>query len=134
MSLYKRVFPYVLAGAALVMPSCASQKNVTIPTTATVVNITDYIYLDQNGDGAVDNCLYINGKKQDNNQCYFHDYIQIGDTLKFRTSNKRLLNLNASGPCPNVLLDSVNNRSFEDLEKLYKQNKMRAEIGRSRQR
>ena len=130
--MYKEVL-LMLSGAGLIT-SCAPVSNITKPVAARVVYITKYHYLDQNGDGAVDNCLYINGKKQDNNQCYFHDYIQIGDTLKFRTSNKRLLNLNASGPCPNVLLDSVNNRSFEDLEKLYKQNKMRAEIGRSRQR
>jgi hypothetical protein len=132
MALYKRVFPYMLAGYALVIPSCALQKNVAIPATATVVNITDYVYLDQNGDGAVDNCLYINGNKQDNNQCYFHDYIQIGDTLKFRTSNKRLVNLNASGPCPNVLLDSVNNKSVEELKQLYSMNQRGA--GQSKQR
>ena len=127
---YKEVL-LMLSGAGLIT-SCAPVSNITKPVAARVVYITKYHYLDQNGDGAVDNCLYINGNKQDNNQCYFHDYIQIGDTLKFRTSNKRLVNLNASGPCPNVLLDSVNNKSVEELKQLYSMNQRGA--GQSKQR
>jgi hypothetical protein len=65
--------------------------------------------------------LYINGGKQDNNQCYFHDYIQIGDTLKFRAANKRLVNLSADAATRNVLLDSVNNKSVKDLQRIYKE-------------
>jgi hypothetical protein len=118
MQFYKKVFlTFVGAGT---LSSCALQKNVTTPVTATVVNITDYFYLDQNADGAVDNCLYIKGDTEKNEQCYFYDYIQIGDTLKYRTSNKRLVNLNANGACPNVFLDSVNDRSVDDLMRLYK--------------
>lgn len=120
MKLYKRVLPYALAASSLVAPSCALQKDVTTPVTAKVVKITNYFYLDQNGDGAVDNCLYINGNSAKNEQCYFYDYIQEGDTLKFRTSNKRAINLNAGGIAPNVFLDSVNNRSVDDLVRLYR--------------
>ena len=117
MQFYKKVFlTFVGAGT---LSSCALQKNVTTPVTATVVNITDYFYLDQNADGAVDNCLYINGGKQDNNQCYFHDYIQIGDTVRFRAANKRFVNLSADVATRNVILDSVNNKSVEDLKRIY---------------
>jgi hypothetical protein len=79
--------------------------------------------LDQNGDGAVDNCLFI-GNKLSNNQCYFRDYIQIGDTLKFRATNKRLVNLSADVATQNVILDSVNNKSVEDLKRIYTEKQM----------
>lgn len=117
MDFYKKVL-ITLSGAGLIS-SCAPVSNITKPVTARVVNITKYHYLDQNGDGTVDNCLYINGGKQDNNQCYFHDYIQIGDTLKFRATNKRLVNLSADVATRNVILDSVNNKSVEDLKRIY---------------
>ena len=119
MVFYKKVL-LTLSGAGLIS-SCAPVSNITKPVTARVVNITKYYYLDQDGDGAVDNCLYINGGKQDNNQCYFHDYIQIGDTLKFRAANKRLVNLSADAATRNVLLDSVNNKSVRDLQRIYKE-------------
>lgn len=119
MSFYKKVL-LTLSGAGMMM-SCVPVSNITKPVTARVVNITKYYYLDQDGDGAVDNCLYINGGKQDNNQCYFHDYIQIGDTLKFRAANKRLVNLSADVATRNVLLDSVNNKSVKDLQRIYKE-------------
>ncbi len=119
MVFYKKVL-LTLSGAGLIS-SCAPVSNITKPVTARVVNITKYYYLDQDGDGAVDNCLYINGGKQDNNQCYFHDYIQIGDTLKFRAANKRLVNLSADAATRNVLLDSVNNKSVKDLQRIYKE-------------
>ena len=114
---YKEVL-LMLSGAGLIT-SCAPVSNITKPVAARVVCITKYHYLDQNGDGAVDNCLYINGNKQDNNQCYFHDYIQIGDTIKFRAANKRLVNLSADVVTRNVILDSVNNKSVEDLKRIY---------------
>lgn len=114
---YKEVL-LMLSGAGLIT-SCAPVSNITKPVAARVVYITKYHYLDQNADGAVDNCLYINGNKQDNNQCYFHDYIQIGDTLKFRAANKRLVNLSADVATRNVILDSVNNKSVEDLKCIY---------------
>ncbi len=117
MVFYKKVL-LTLSGAGMMM-SCAPVSNITKPVTARVVNITKYYYLDQDGDGAVDNCLYINGGKQDNNQCYFHDYIQIGDTLKFRAANKHLVNLSADVATRNVILDSVNNKSVEDLKRIY---------------
>lgn len=119
MVFYKKVL-LTLSGVGLIS-SCAPVSNITKPVTARVVNITKYYYLDQDGDGAVDNCLYINGGKQDNNQCYFHDYIQIGDTLKFRAANKRLVNLSADAATRNVLLDSVNNKSVKDLQRIYKE-------------
>lgn len=119
MVFYKKVL-LTLSGVGLIS-SCAPVSNITKPVTARVVNITKYYYLDQDGDGAVDNCLYINGGKQDNNQCYFHDYIQIGDTLKFRAANKRLVNLSADAATRNVLLDSVNNKSVKDLQQIYKE-------------
>ena len=118
MQFYKKVFLTFMGAGTL--SSCALQKNVTIPATATVVNITDNFYLDKNGDGTADICMYVRGDTDENEQCYFYDYIQIGDTLKYRTSNKRLVNLNANGACPNVFLDSVNNRSVDDLVRLYK--------------
>jgi hypothetical protein len=114
---YKEVL-LMLSGAGL-MASCAPLSNITKPVTARVVYITKYHYLDQDGDGAVDNCLYINGNKQDNNQCYFHDYIQIGDTVRFRAANKRFVNLSADVATRNVILDSVNNKSVEDLKRIY---------------
>lgn len=115
MKLYKKIF-LTFVGT---MTSCAPLSNITKPVSAKVVKITNYYYLDQNGDGAVDNCLYVNGRKQDNNQCYFYDYIQVGDTLKFRAANKRLVNLSADVATRNVLLDSVNNKSAEDLKRIY---------------
>ena len=119
MEFYKKVL-ITLSGAGLIS-SCAPVSNITKPVVARVVHITKYYYLDQDGDGAVDNCLYINGGKQDNNQCYFHDYIQIGDTLKLRAANKRLVNLSADVATRNVILDSVNNKSVKDLQRIYKE-------------
>ena len=58
MDFYKKVL-ITLSGAGLIS-SCAPVSNITKPVTARVVNITKYHYLDQNGDGTVDNCLYIN--------------------------------------------------------------------------
>lgn len=117
MQFYKKILLTLSSAGAVV--SCVPLSNITKPVTARVVYITKYHYLDQDGDGAVDNCLYINGNKQDNNQCYFHDCIQIGDTLKFRTANKRLVNLSADVATRNVILDSVNNKSVEDLKRIY---------------
>ena len=119
MQFYKKVL-LTLSGAGM-MVSCVPLENISNPVAARVVKITKYHYLDQDGDGAVDNCLYINGGKQDNNQCYFHDYIQIGDTLKFRAANKRLVNLSSDVATRNVILDSVNNKSVEDLKYIYKE-------------
>ena len=53
---YKEVL-LMLSGAGL-MASCAPLSNITKPVTARVDYITKYHYLDQDGDGAVDNCLY----------------------------------------------------------------------------
>lgn len=117
MQFYKKILLTLSSAGAVV--SCAPLSNITKPVTARVVNITKYHYLDQDGDGAVDNCLYINGNKRDNNQCYFHDYIQIGDTVRFRAANKRLVNLSADVATRNVILDSVNNKSVEDLKRIY---------------
>ena len=129
MKLYKKIF-LTFVGT---MTSCAPLSNITKPVSANVVKITKYYYLDQNGAGAVDNCLFI-GNKSNNNQCYFRDYIQVGDTLKFRAANKRLINLSADNVMRNVILDSVNNRSADDLENLYHYNQVCSKMGRSRQR
>ena len=131
MELYKKIF-LTITGAGMIV-SCAPLSNITKPVSAKVVKITKYYYLDQNGDGAVDNCLFI-GNKSNNNQCYFRDYIQVGDTLKFRAANKRLINLSADNVMRNVVLDSVNNRSADDLEILYHYNQVCNKMGRSRQR
>ena len=119
MQFYKKIL-LTLSGAGM-MSSCAPVSNITKPVVARVVHITKYYYLDQDGDGVVDNCLYINGKKIDNNQCYFHDYIQVGDTLKFRAANKRSVNLSADVATRNVILDSVNNKSVKDLMYIYQE-------------
>ena len=45
--------------------------------------------------------------------------IERGDTVRFRAANKRLVNLSADVATRNVILDSVNNKSVEDLKRIY---------------
>ena len=92
MEFYKKILLTLSSAGAVV--SCAPLSNITKPVTARVVNITKYHYLDQDGDGAVDNCLYIKGDTEKNEQCYFYDYIRstVGNH-----GEKRHYDLYASG-------------------------------------
>ena len=67
-----------------------------------------------------------------NNQCYFDDYIVVGDTLKYRTTQDKPVILSAD--TYNAVLDSVNGRSAEDLIRIYQINAVRNSIGQEKTR
>jgi hypothetical protein len=57
----------------------------------------------------------------------------VGDTLKYRTTKDNPVNLDAD-LYNNVVLDSVNNRSADDLRRIYEVNFMRESIGQEKAR
>jgi hypothetical protein len=131
MQFYKKVFLTLSTAGAMV--SCAPLSQMTLPAQGKVIEKADFIYLDYDNDGIADARMYISGYTAKNNQCYFKDYILVGDTLKYRTTKDNPVNLDAD-LYQNVVLDSVNNRSADDLERIYEVNFMRRQIGQGKAR
>ena len=132
MQFYKKVL-LTLSGAGM-MASCVPLSQMTQPAQGKVVEKDEYnVYLDSNNDGLADACMYISGSTAKNNQCYFKDYIALGDTLKYRTTTDEPVILDAD-LYRNVILDSVNSRSAEDLRRIYDINAVRNAIGQERTR
>ena len=61
------------------------------------------------------------------------DYIVLGDTLKYRTTTDKPVHLDAD-LYRNAILDSVNNRSVEDLRRIYDINSIRIALGQEKAR
>ena len=77
--------------------------------------------------------MYISGSTAKNNQCFFKDYIALGDTLKYRTTSDKPVILDAD-LYRNAILDSVNGRSAEDLRRIYEINAVRNAISQEKTR
>lgn len=131
MQFYKKVL--LTLSSAGVMASCAPLSTLTQPAQGKVVEKDEYnVFLDLDNDGLADASMYISDYKLKNNQCYFKDYIVVGDTLKYRTTQDKPVVLSAD--YYNAVLDSVNGRSAEDLIRIYQINAMRNAIGQEKAR
>ncbi len=131
MQFYKKVL--LTLSSAGVMASCAPLSTLTQPVQGKVVEKDEYnVFLDLDNDGLADARMYMNGSKLRNNQCYFNDYIVVGDTLKYRTTQDNPVILSAD--YYNAVLDSVNCRSAEDLIRIYQINAVRNSIGQEKTR
>lgn len=132
MQFYKKVL--LTLSSAGMMVSCVPLSLMTHPAQGKVVEKDECgVYLDSNNDGLVDACMYINGSTAKNHQCFFKDYIALGDTLKYRTTTDEPVILDAD-LYRNVILDSVNGRSAEDLIRIYDVNAIRNAIGQEKTR
>lgn len=132
MQFYKKVL-LTLSGAGIIS-SCAPLSQITHSAQGRVVEKNAYgVCLDSDGDGLVDAYMDINDTKAKNNQCYFQDYIAVGDTLKYRTTEDKPVILSADW-YRNAVLDSINGRSAEDLKRIYDINSIRIAIGQEKAR
>ncbi len=132
MQFYKKVL--LTLSSAGMMVSCVPLSLMTQPAQGKVVEKDEYnVYLDSNNDGLADACMYISGSTAKNNQCFFKDYIALGDTLKYRTTTDKPVLLDAD-LYRNAILDSVNNRSVEDLRRIYDINSIRIALGQEKTR
>lgn len=131
MQFYKKAL--LTLSAAGTMVSCVPVSMMTYPVQAKVVEKTTYIYLDSDNDGLVDSRMYISGSSDKNNQCYFRDYLMLGDTIKYRTTKDKPVELDADF-YRNVILDSINCKSAEDLKRIYEINFIRSKIGHDKKR
>ena len=132
MQFYKKVL--LTLSSAGMMASCVPLSLMTQPAQGKVVEKDEYnVYLDSDNDGLADACMYISGSTAKNNQCFFKDYIALGDTLKYRTTSDKPVLLDAD-LYRNAILDSVNNRSVEDLRRIYEINAVRDVIGQEKTR
>lgn len=123
---YKKVL-LTLSGVAI-LASCASLKNqMTLSVSGKVIEKGNFIYLDLDYDGSADARMHISGYTAENNQCYFKDYLMVGDTIKYRTTKDNPVALDADSH-RNVILDSINSRSANDLIRIYEINFMRRGI------
>ena len=104
MQFYKKAFLTLSVAGAMV--SCAPVSLMTYPVQAKVIKKADFIYLDYDNDSIADARMYIRGDTVKNNQCYFKDYIMVGDTLKYRTTKDKPVFLSAD-LYRNAVLDSV---------------------------
>ena len=94
-------------------------------------------YLDMDGDGLTDKSLYLYYGYGNDEDRYFRNYIQVGDTLKYSTADTCTINMTAFsdwGPGRMVWMDSVNNRSLSDLKKIAQINQLRVATGQPKMR
>ena len=132
MQFYKKVL--LTLSSAGMMVSCVPLSLMTQPAQGKVVEKDEYnVYLDSDNDGLADACMYISGLTAKNNQCFFKDYIALGDTLKYRTTSDKPVILDAD-LYRNAILDSVNGRSAEDLRRIYEINAVRNAISQEKTR
>ena len=132
MQFYKKVL--LTLSSAGMMVSCVPLSLMTHPAQGKVVEKDEYnVYLDSDNDGLADACMYISGSTAKNNQCFFKDYIALGDTLKYRTTSDKPVILDAD-LYRNAILDSVNGRSAEDLRRIYEINAVRDVISQEKTR
>lgn len=122
MQFYNKV---LLTVSGIAMMSCMPLHKLTTRGQGTVVKQDLHYYIDTDNDGLADNCIYISSWSKTNNQRYFADYLQVGDTIKYSTITKKPVEMTADIILRDTRLDSVNNRSAEDLKKIYEVNLMR---------
>ena len=131
MQFYKKVFLTLSTAGAMV--SCVPVSMMTYPVQGKVIEKVNFIYLDYDNDGIADARMYISGSSDKNNQCYFRDYLMLGDTIKYRTTKDNPVELDAD-LYRNVILDSVNCKSAADLKRIYEINFIRSKIGHDKKR
>lgn len=94
-------------------------------------------YLDMDGDGLTDKSLYLYYGYGNDEDYYFRKYIQVGDTLKYSTTDTCVINMTSFsdwGQSRMVWVDSVNNRSISDLKKIDEINQLRIATGQQQMR
>ena len=131
MQFYNKV---LLTVSGIAMMSCMPLHKLTTRGQGTVVKQDLYYYIDTDNDGLADNCIYISSWSTTNNQRYFADYLQEGDTIKYSTVSKKPVEMTADIILRDTRLDSVNNRSAKDLKKIYEVNLMRKGIDQEKAR
>ena len=131
MQFYNKV---LLTVSGIAMMSCMPLHKLTTRGQGTVVKQDLCYYIDTDNDGLADNCIYISPWSKTNNQRYFADYLQVGDTIKYSTITKKPVEMTADIILRDTRLDSVNNRSAEDLKKIYEVNLMRQGIEQEKAR
>ena len=128
MKMYKKVVPYVLAAMPLAMTSCIEATT----ETGVVSKIDDkqWYYCDKDGDNLVDYRVYIDHNHINN--CV-KDYIQVGDTIRFNHYEGGDI-IGKSLSIKLNYVQSVNNRSLEDLYKIQRVNRIRTAAGQPKMR
>ena len=94
-------------------------------------------YLDMDGDGLTDKSLHLYYGYGNYEDYYFRKYIQVGDTLKYSTTDTCVINMTTFsdwGQSRMVWVDSVNNRSISDLKKIDEINQLRIATGQQQMR
>ena len=127
MKKYKKVLPYLLAAAPLALPSCVE----TTIEKGVVQKIDEekWLYCDKDGDSLVDYRIYF----CDYNRSYIYDYLREGDTIVFENYVGDLQGHSVSSRA-SFTLKSVNNRSEQELRKIYNTNRLRAKAGQPKMR
>ena len=126
MKLYKKVVPYVLAAMPLAMTSCIEA---TIETgVVSKIDEEQWYYCDKDGDNLVDYRVHINDRGNS-----VEDYIQVGDTISFNHYESGDI-MGKSLCIKATYVQSVNNRSLEDLYKIQQVNRIRTAAGQPKMR
>ena len=132
MEFYKKIF-LTITGAGM-MASCVPLSKIVHPVQGKVVEKNACgVCLDLDNDSLADAYIDIYDSTTKNNQCYFQDYIMVGDTLKYRTTKDKPVFLSAD-LYRNAVLDSVNGHSVEDLKRIYDINTIRNALGQEKAR
>ena len=120
MKVYKKVLPYLLAVAPLAMTSC--EKPTTEKGVVQKIDEEKWVYCDKDGDSLVDYRVYVKDRS-----ISFYDYIREGDTIVFYCYSNDVSGMSISIPLYHI--KSVNNRSMDDLKKIYQINRLRTKVG-----
>lgn len=124
MQFYKKVL--LTLTATVTMSGCAPKEHFQgVIVEQKDVSYGKNYYLDIDGDTVADAELIWWADKY---QKAVTDYAQIGDTIKYHTRYPQAIKFT------NRNVDSVNNRSLNDLDKIYRVNIMRTGIGHPKQR
>jgi hypothetical protein len=125
MKVYKKVLPYLLAAAPLVMTSCVERT--TEKGVVQKINEEKWVYCDKDGDSLVDYRVYVS-----DGSISFYDYIREGDTIVFDVYFNDVSGKSIS--ISSSRIKSVNNHSRDDLKKIYQINRLRTKVGQPKMR
>lgn len=130
MKLYKKVVPYILTGATMLMMGCESQ--VVYHSDVVVAKKNGNLYLDSNGDGAADRAIRFN--PADSVSDVFYNYAMVGDTVGYNTAVTMDWDYHRVLGQGHIELSHINGYKRRDLEKIKLVNKLRSEIGQKKTR
>lgn len=129
MKLYKKVVPYVLTGAAMLMTGCGAPE----PHKDIIVAKQDgTIYLDSNGDGDVDRGIRFHGT--DTASHCFYNYAMVGDTLEYYVSKMMDWDYQRVVGSNNIGFAKINGYKETELSAINRINQLRSEIGQKKTR